>query len=217
MMRDAAEARATVDRGLLHAAPADAISRQAGTVIAMLKALDVDVPSARQGWFARLTGADVVNRMRQERALRQVMKAICDLGRGVREGRARLNDLSTASRAMEDDQARVANAIGCGRVLLAQSTSGDLFVRARYERNIAWMTALQSANEETLHRLAFSTHLLVSLLDRLAEVETTLVPLWQRNVLAVLQSPVRPPDVKALAVLQDTRVMLIKAFETAIA
>jgi hypothetical protein len=112
---------------------------------------------------------------------------------------------------------RVANAIGCGRLLLAQSNSGGLFVRARYERNIAWMMALQSANEETLHRLAFSTHLLVSLLDRLAEVETTLVLLWQRNVLAVLQSPVRPADAKALAVLQDTRVMLIKAFETAIA
>ena len=186
---DAAAEGHAFDEMLLRAAPAHDIGRQVKTVIKLLENLDLRKVFSKQGWFSRLSGQDVEARLEFEIAARTVMSAIDKLRVASKDGRNARLRLEQSSADISNDQVRFEQAISKGKSLLAANAEADPQILARYERRLANIMTIHVANTMTLQQIRLALDLLSNMLDRLTDVETVVLPLWQRNVLAVLQTP----------------------------
>ena len=186
---DAAAEGHAFDEMLLRAAPAHDIGRQVKTVIKLLENLDLRKVFSKQGWFSRLSGKDVEARLEFEIAARIVMSAIDKLRLASKDGRNTRLRLEQSCADIASDQVRFEQAISKGKSLIAANTDADPLILARYERRLANIMTMHVANTMTLQQIRLALDLLSDMLDRLTDVETVVLPLWQRNVLAVLQTP----------------------------
>lgn len=177
------------DEMLLRAAPAHDIGRQVKAVIKLLENLDLKKVFSKQSWFSRLSGQDVEARLEFEIAARTVMSAIDKLRLASKDGRNMRLRLEQSSADISNDQVRFEQAISKGKSLLAANADSDPQILARYERRLANIMTMHVANTMTLQQIRIALDLLSGMLDRLTDVETVVLPLWQRNVLAVLQTP----------------------------
>ncbi|QKC82809.1 hypothetical protein [Mesorhizobium sp. NZP2077] len=173
------------DPDLLRATPARDIRLQIEAMVALLEKVDHRRLLARQGMLARMTGADVEARLEFELAGQQVMIAARQLRQAAQNGK-RLRMLMAKARAdLMAEQSRLEGVIAAARRLLATSPGSDDFVVARFERRLASMMAMHAANILTIQQFNLSSEVLTGLLDRFTDVDTLLLPLWQRNVLAL--------------------------------
>jgi hypothetical protein len=173
---------------LLGSTPSRDIRIRTQAIVDLLEAIDLAHLLRRQGIIGRFTGADVEARLEFELASHKVLAAFSQL-RSTARNSARVRQLlRLASDDLLQEQARLADVIPVARDLLARSRGADAFSVERFERRLANLMALESANVMTIQQISLSEQLLTALLDRFNDVETLLLPLWQRHALAIAQS-----------------------------
>lgn len=183
---DVAARSPRMDSNLLNSAPARDIRTSANDLIAMLEEVDLQKMLRKQGLVGRFTGADVEARLEFELASHRVADLFRQLTRAAQAGRRIREILDKTRLELIDEQGRLALVISDARLLLSQSVGSDLSLIARFERRLANIMALEAANTLTIQQIELSASVLASLLDRFTDIETLLLPLWQRNALAII-------------------------------
>ena len=170
---------------LLQTTPVRDISRQIKATITTLEALDHRGMMRKQGMLSRLTGADVEARLEFELASQTVLTQVRQLRQAAQNGK-RIRGLLKASRQeLIAAQDRLEQVIVAAKRLLAGHPGAEEFVVSRFERRLSNIMAIHASNILTIEQISLSEKLLASLLDRFTDVDTLLLPLWQRNVIAV--------------------------------
>ena len=173
------------DADILRLPTALDIQRQIQATIAAIRATDHQALLAKQGFLARLTGADVEARLKFELAGENVLNAVQQLRQAATNGaRVRRALLETRGRLVAE-QARFDTVIDRAHSLLGRAAQRDEYQLARFERKLANLRALHASNVLAIEQIALSDRVLAGLLDRLGEVDGLLFPLWQRQMLAV--------------------------------
>ena len=172
------------DETLRHPIALD-IRRQIAALVQALKETDPRHFLARQGVISRLTGADVEARLTFELAAQNVLAQAQRLRRTAAGGEAVREMLARTGVRLDAEQARFEVTINQARALLAMPGPRDEFHLARFERKFANLMALHAANDMAIEQITLSDKLLTTLLDRLADIDGLLLPLWQRQLLAV--------------------------------
>lgn len=194
---------------LLRTAPARDMRLKIEAIVALLERMDVSRMLARQGPIARLTGADVEARLEFELAGQAVSTAVDDLRRAARNGQ-RIRALLAQGRAeLMQEQERLDAVIAQSHNLLATARDADEFVRVRFERRLSNIMAMHAANVLTLQQIDLAEQVLAGLLDRFTDVETLLLPLWERNVLALAHAVAGKAQRVAAGTFEETNDRLI--------
>ena len=182
---------ATFDESILTKTPAKDVADLIGRAISKLRAVNLDRLLRRQGPLSRITGADLEERLRFEVAVEEVAKEMRLIAKKRAEVR-RIRDALVETRGrIATEQIRLDRVIGSAKRILASAQSPDPFLRDRFERRLANLVALRVSNTMTIEQMRLAEQNLAGLLDRLHEVEHVLFPLWQRDSMAIAQSPVR--------------------------
>ena len=182
---DAAAVTRGFDEALLRMTPARDMRARIETVVDLLEKMDPAGLLKKQGPISRLVGADVEARLQFELASEKVVAAMRQLKIAAQNGVRMRMMLDEAVREIETDQMRFEVAIMTGRGRLKCAAGSDEFMLARYERRLANITAMHAANILAIEQLKLAKVVLTSLLDRFTDVETLLLPVWQRHVLAL--------------------------------
>ncbi len=156
-------------------------------LVVSLRRVNVDRVNRRQSWWHRFTGADLEARLELEVA------AHC-LGGDMRRASARAATARRARDAMRADLPRL-DAAQRAHESLSDATAAFLRgapandpVVARLQRRLGNLEALQASNRLVRAQMELAVDHLGGLLDRFADIEQLLFPLWQRHALAVAQS-----------------------------
>ncbi|PDT03659.1 hypothetical protein CO666_13900 [Rhizobium chutanense] len=175
-----------IDGNLLSSAPARDIRSSANELIVMLEEVDLQKMLRKQGLIGRFTGADVEARLEFELASHRVADLFRQLSRAAQAG-TRIRGVFDKTRLeLLDEQRRLARVISDAKLLVSQSDGSDLSLVARFERRLYNIMAMEAANTLTIQQIELSASVLASLLDRFTDIETLLLPLWQRNALAII-------------------------------
>ena len=189
------------DEHLLRSSAQD-LTRVLSELVRAMRDADVERVARSQGWRQRLTGADLIERARLELAARRVGERL-EQARVVAASVADLRRvMSAAGEALTADQARLSTLVAEVRAALAAADRAVPIV-ARFERRSANLEALHAANAMTLAQFALALDHLARLLDRFADIDGLLYPVWRRHVLAVAQAPGALP--RAAPILQSLR------------
>ncbi|MDM9648890.1 hypothetical protein [Rhizobium sp. S163] len=174
------------DNQLLSSTPAHDIRSAVESLVILLESLDLRKLLKKQGIIGRFTGADVEARLGFELASKKVSEQFQQLAR-LANSAERIRDLLlSAARELGDEQVRIAQVLHDGQALLTRSTAVEPALITRFERRLSNIATMETANALTIRQIAISVELLSSLLDRCTDVQTLLVPVWQRDALAVI-------------------------------
>lgn len=182
---DAAASTPAFDPDLLRIPAAADMRRQISLVVALLEKLDHGKLLRKQNPISRLVGADVEARLEFELASERVLDAVSQLRVAARNARRLSAKLATATREIATEQQRLETVIADGKRLLDTAAAGDEFHRARFERRLTNIMALHAANQLTVQQIALASQVITSLFDRFTDVETLLLPVWQRQSMAL--------------------------------
>lgn len=185
---DTAARTTPFDLDLLRSAPVRDIASQIAATVALLEKMDHRALLSRQGVLSRLTGADIEARLEFELASEKVQAKIRQLRQAAQNGRSIRLLLAEAKSELAVEQERLEAVIVEGRQMLADTSGADEFSLARFERRLSNIMAMHAANILTIQQIALADRVLLTLLDRVTDVDTLLLPLWQRNALAVAHS-----------------------------
>ena len=192
---DSAAGSTPVDDDLLRSAAARDIRLQAEKVVTLLRGMDHKRLLARQGLFARLTGADLEARLRFELAGQTVDQAMRAMRQAAQNGRRIVALLGEARIQLAEEQERLEAVVPAAKVLLAERAgSSDGHSVARFERRLSNIMAMHAANILADRQIVLARDVLVGLLDRITDVETVIMPLWQRQMLALAHAAAGPPQ-----------------------
>ncbi|TCR60579.1 hypothetical protein [Bosea sp. BK604] len=210
---DEAASGAGIDIDLLRSTPARDIRAQIEAVLTLLQDVDHRALLAKQGFFSRLTGADVEARLRFEISAQQVISAVARLREAALAGRRLRRLLAEARRDLDSEQERLQAVIAAAQALLGREAGTDGFARDRFERRLASIMALHAANILTLGQMVLAEGVLDRLLDRCTDVDTLIIPLWQRHAFALAQAAGHQTFSKAAQDFTDTHRHLIAHLE----
>ncbi|WP_245339496.1 hypothetical protein [Rhizobium sp. CIAT894] len=194
-----------MDSNLLSSAPARDIRASANELIEMLEAVDLQKMLRKQGLIGRFTGSDVEARLEFELSSHRVADLFRQLSRAAHGG-GRIREILDRTRLeLIDEQRRLAGVISDAKLLLSRSDGSDPALVARFERRLANIMAMEAANTLTIQQIELSAGVLASLLDRFTDIETLLLPLWQRNALAIIHGEAKPRSSVVTAFLDAHR------------
>lgn len=186
---DAASASSDFNSELLSTSPAMAIRRRIEALLTSVRLVNPAAMMNKQGWFSTFTGADVEARLIFELASQDVLAAGAELTRAAEQGRRAMRQLAAAKESILADQLRLEDAIaGAQGLLAAGRETADRFLLSRFERRLANIEAIHAANTLTLAQVDIAVDLLRALIDRCTDIGTVILPLWQRNVVAMLHA-----------------------------
>ncbi len=175
----------TFDLQLLQVAPVKDITRQVAVTVKTLESMDHSQVLAKQGFFSRMTGADVEARLNFELASQSVLLQISQLRLAASNGKTVRRLLEEARTELIIEQDRLNDLIAEAKAFLAANMNAEAFVVSRFERRLSNIMAIHASNMLTIEQISMARQVLAGALDRVTDVETLLLPLWQRNVLAV--------------------------------
>lgn len=178
-----------IDDSLLDVANRQALRREISKTVMLVQALDLDRLLARQSWWSRFTGAAVEEKLTFEVAARRASAAFAVLEKLVADGVVRAGLMQAERRKLDEAAPKLDQAIDYGQALLSAGSPVDQVVRARFERKVANLVTIRSANEMALQQLSLTEANLVALTDRFIEISSVLFPLWQQQLFAVLHAP----------------------------
>lgn len=190
---DAATPVAPIHDDLVFTSPARDLLAQLGSLVASLRAIDVEAVARKQGWFSRLTGSDLEARIKLEAACVSLARQM-QASRQAAVATASAAELMLTTRGqLRDDQRRLDHLIRLGREMLdAERATADPELVARLERRVANMTALHASNTLAYAQLQIAGDHAQRLLDRFTDVDKLLFPVWQRHAMAVAATPTDP-------------------------
>lgn len=195
---DSAAISQPVDDDLLRSAAARDIRIQAEKVITLLRAMDHKGLLAKQGLVSRLTGADLEARLRFELAGQTVEQAMRAMRQAAYNGQHIAALLKEARIQLTEEQERLEALIPAAKLLLAErAVQSDAHAVARFERRLSNIMALHAANILAERQIVLARDVLVGLLDRVTDVETVIMPLWQRQMLALAHAAAGPQQREA--------------------
>lgn len=213
MALDEAAKGADFDANLLRATPARDIRLQIKALVTLLEKVDHRTLLAKQGVLARMIGADVEARLEFELAGQKVMIAAKQLRQAAENGKLLRRAMREARENLIAEQSRLETTIAAAKRLLAESPGADDFLVARFERRLANMMAMHAANIISIEQFTLSEKVLTGLLDIFTDVDTLLLPLWQRNVLALAHAagaPMRRTAANEFMQLHQTLIASLK-------
>ncbi|WP_174293558.1 MULTISPECIES: hypothetical protein [Rhizobium] len=181
-----------LDNDILSSAPARDIRSSANELIEMLEHVDLQKMLRKQGLLGRFTGSAVEARLEFELASHRVTDLFRQLSRAAQIGQRIRGILDKTRLELIDEQARLGGVISDARLLVSQESGSDPALVARFERRLANIMAIETANTLTIQQIKLSASVLASLLDRFTDIETLLLPLWQRNALAIIHGEAKP-------------------------
>lgn len=173
------------DLDLLRTTPARDMRIQIEATVALLEQMDHRAVLSKRGFLSRLTGADVEARLEFELASQRVLVKVQQLRQSGQNARRVGTLLKKARNELESEQSRLEQVISKAKLLLSASSGADDFVVARFERRLSNIMAMHAANILTIRQIILAEDVLTGILDRFTDFETLLLPLWQRNVLAL--------------------------------
>lgn len=195
---DRAASSKPVADDLLRSATARDIRLQAERVVRLLRAMNHEGLLGSQGLFARLTGADLEARLKFELAGQTVHEAMRAMRTAAQNGKRVLTLLGEACLQIREEQQKLAAVIPTAKMLLAERTErSDELAVARFERRLSNIIAMQAANILAERQIELARNVLVGLLDRVTDVETVIMPLWQRQMLALAHAAAGTPQREA--------------------
>ncbi|SNZ19075.1 hypothetical protein [Cohaesibacter gelatinilyticus] len=194
---DEAAATKSLDTDLLSTTPVVDIRMQIETILSLLQKVDHRKLLSRQSAWARLTGKNIEARLEFELAAQNVLNSVSHLLKLAETGQHVLLLLKQSFQDIQHEQERLNCVIQEAKDLLIRSPSAEDFVISRFERRLSNIMALHAANSATLQQISLAEQTLHGTLDRVTDVRTLLVPLWQRNVLALAQASIGHDQRKA--------------------
>lgn len=206
---DAAANTPAFDLDLLRTTPVRDIRVQIERTLALIERMDHRALLAKQSIISCLTGADVEARLEFELAGQKVFAAVRQLCRAAENGKRVHMLLKQAREQLVIEQERLEDVIDAAKALLAGASDAEPFVVARFERRLSNIMAMHAANMLTFEQFGLAEGILAGLLDRFTDVDTFLIPLWQRNVLALAHASGGQPQRKAAQAFADTHKQLI--------
>jgi hypothetical protein len=198
-----------IDEALLRVSPARDIRRYTDAMVSLLETVDLTKLLRRQGLIGRLTGADVEARLEFELSSHKVLQAFQQVSRAAKEGIRLKGLMADAQHHLEEEIIRISKVIEDATLRLSRSKNADLTLTARFERRLANITALDTANRMAVEQFKLSRNILVALIDRVADVETLLLPLWKQNALAIIHGETLPARNAAMQIFIDTHQALL--------
>lgn len=187
---DAEMPAGVVDDVLLHASPSRDLAAALAVMVASLRAIDVEAVARKQGWLSRLTGADLEAALLLERACRNLEKDMANAALAAKASEQSIALMRQTHAGLGADQERLDALILAGRAALAaEDATVDPDLRARFERRVANAAALHVANTLAGAQLQIAIAHAGRLLDRFADVEKLLFPVWRRHAMAVAAAP----------------------------
>jgi hypothetical protein len=185
---DAQATPKTMDESLLRATPVRDMTSTIDEAVTYLRRVDVAQLLNRQGRWDRLTGADIEAKLEFELACSSVISTLSRMRTIQQRAFALRAALDTAQCDIEEHQERLEIAIPWAKTLLAQSTNSDDFLKSRFERRLSNLIAIHLSNIQTIKQIQLSISTLKVISDRFVDVDALLIPVWQRNALAVAHS-----------------------------
>ena len=185
---DAALVVESPDAMLLEGTPARSLSESIANLVRSLQKLDVDRVNRRFTWLERFTGADLEARIAFDIAARHLSIEMAEVAASAERARAVLS-------ALHGDQPRLAAATIAYATLLAatlaflEAHSGEAGDVDRLRRRAANLQALQASSQMSETQIELAIDGLTGLLDRYADVEQLLLPVWQQHALTIAQGP----------------------------
>ena len=185
---DSVARKMRVHPDLLRASPALELRRGVQDFVTLLTALDVQALLRHQGPLSRLTGKDIEARYVFNDQIRTVQDKAAQLRRASKSCGIYAKALISEKHRLEEAQSELEILIEQGRSALDVQENLSAFTRTRIERRLVNLTAMQVSNVTTIRQLETSVKLVTTLLDRFADVEAVVLPLWERHALAIANS-----------------------------
>jgi hypothetical protein len=202
------------DQSLLAGTPARTLTEAMTDFVSAITRLDIDRVVRRSGWWSRFTGADLEVRLELEVAARRFSGDMDRLGRAA-------IDAHNARAAMKADIERLAEIVPTHEALAERTVrflrhaDSKLPTVARLQRRLANLETVIVSNRLVVAQMAIAIDHLSGLLDRYADIEKRLFPIWRHHALAVAQSAGGAPDAKSVQELRAVRKSLAQNSETA--
>lgn len=192
---DAALPASAVPDELLYASPARELLGALEVVVGSLRSIDVARLARRRGWWSRLVGADLEARIELELACRNVGRRMTDARRAAAAVATAIQEMRRVLIELDADQRTLDRLITVGRrMLTAEQGVAEPELFGRLERRVANAMALHAANSLADAQLKISIAHAGRLIDRFADVDKLLFPVWQRHALSVAAAPETDTD-----------------------
>jgi hypothetical protein len=187
---DAEMPAGVVDDVLLHTSPRRDLVAALAVVVTSLRAIDVEAVARKQGWLSRLTGADLEAAVLLERACRNLDNEMTSAGLAAKATEQSITLMRKTHTGLGADQECLDALVLAGHAALAlEGATVGPDLRARFERRVANAAALHAANTLAAAQLQIAIAHAGRLLDRFADVEKLLFPVWRRHAMAVAAAP----------------------------
>lgn len=185
---DALARREPFDERLLQSAPAHNLRARCEAVVSLLRGIDINALNRSHNLIGRLSGADVEARLRFEMSMQTIGPAVAAASVAAQQARNFLRKLQNARASLIQDNPTLATDIEHATWLLDNGLHIDEQLTARYQRRVSNLMALHAANEQAIAQFALAQQVLIGLIDRFTDVETMLLPVWQRSATALVHA-----------------------------
>ncbi|MBN9319841.1 MAG: hypothetical protein J0I28_09175 [Caulobacterales bacterium] len=179
---DAAVKPTPLDYSLLTPAPANELSETIGRLVEALHAMQ------------RPVGDDVGLRRESDLACKQ-LPILQKEGRDrVAAARRAGSLLWSTAQTLKADQQKLDTVIRVCQIAAgdAEAQLCDPGLLARFQHRRATLTALQASQAKTVEQLDLAIKLMMDLIERHAEIERLVLPIWQQAVLGAVQGGAQP-------------------------
>ena len=179
----------TIDTRLLTQTPGRDMSASLTGLVDRLRKLNVNSLLRHHGVLGRLTGADIEARLKFELDVRDISAEIRALDTRARDARRTRQALQQARADIVGHQDWLAGLITAARRVLMRDAVADDMLRERFERRLLNLSTVEASNLLTIEQIALADANLAQMGDRIEDIAGTVFTLWQRDALALAQSP----------------------------
>lgn len=185
---DAALPSPVVHTDLLHRRPGKTLMDRLSALVASLRVINVEGVARRQGWWSRLTGADLEARLELESACYNLVEDLAKTRAAAGEAAHAADLMRAMASEIIKAQHQLESLIATGRRALQHPSTTGSELAMRLERRVANASALHASNTLAAAQLSLTINHLNSLTDRFADVDKLLFPVWLHHAMLVSAS-----------------------------
>ena len=184
----AAMASRPFDEAMLTSRPVSAAYEILEAALTKLQNVNTKFLTSRYSWLGRATGADIEARLKFKRQVQIALEQVKTFQAHISNARHVLSALEQTERQLITEQAKLQKLVTAGRDALTEQKNADEILVRRFGERLLSIGTLHTSNHLTLQQIALAKENIISLLDRLQDMERLVFPLWQRDALAIVQS-----------------------------
>jgi hypothetical protein len=193
---------------VMEESPVNALAAKISDIVSKLSEADPRILAEKPTWLQRFTGRSVEKKVLYQVARKSLEQLLEEAGRFAAQVAQMIHQLDNIVESHHSEVRVIKIHIAAGRLFLSENpsigipVSGDLVFdnpRERFARKLANMAALLASHEMGLAEVKLTRAQAVDLLDRFDELSGTLVPVWRRHTLSLLNNTSISPDMLAAA------------------